>query len=205
LSKTPNTSSNKERYIFHKTGADTNGEYIEMEVSYPPNSTQPPYHYHPFQEETFEVLQGTFRTKIGDLEHTYETGGKFRVHQNTPHCMHNISGDLGCLLWQVHPAMKTQAFFETMWGLEADGKINESGVPNLLQLDVILHEYSDEFRASNPPYWIQRILFGLLSPIGKLLGYRASYSKYSSNAERGTIDSISKSTLPYPNIPDRVE
>jgi quercetin dioxygenase-like cupin family protein len=181
MSETQNDTSNQERYIFHKTGADTNGEYLEMEVSYPPHSTQPPDHYHPYQEETFEVLQGKFCTKIGDIEHTHETGEKFRVPQNTPHWMHNISDDSGCLLWQVRPAMKTQAFFETMWGLEADGKVNENGVPNLFQLAVILSEYSDEFRASSPPYWIQRMLFGLLSPIGKLLGYRASYSQYSSN------------------------
>ena len=181
MSKTLNNTSNKARYIFHKTSADTNGEYLEMEVSYPPHSTQPPYHYHPYQEETFEVLQGKFRTKIGDIEHIYETGKKYRVPKNTPHWMHNISDHQGCLLWQVCPAMKTQTFFETMWGLEADGKFSKNGVPNPLQLAVILREYSDEFRISRPPYWIQRFLFGSLSPIGKLLGYRASYSQYSSN------------------------
>jgi quercetin dioxygenase-like cupin family protein len=179
MSKTQRNQQTKQRFIFHKTAADTNGELLEMEVSYPPHSGQPPDHYHPYQEERFEVLEGRFRTKIGEVMHTYETGEKFTVPKNTPHWMHNISDEEGCLLWQVRPAMKTQAFFETMWGLEADGKVNENGVPNLLQLAVILNEYSDEFRASSPPYWIQRILFGLLSPMGKLLGYRASYLRNS--------------------------
>jgi len=105
------------------------------------------------------------------------------VPVNTPHWMHNISDEEGCLLWQVRPAMKTQAFLETMWGLEADNKSKTNGVPNILQLAVILREYSDEFRASSPSYPIQRILFAILAPIGRLLGYRARYARYSGEAE----------------------
>lgn len=168
------------RFTFHKTSADTQGEYLEMEVAYPPRSSRPPSHYHPYQEEHFEVLRGTFRVRMGDLERTYETGEKFTVPPNTHHWMHNISDQEGCLLWQIRPAMKSQAFFETLWGLEADGKTDAQGRPGLLQLAVILHEYSQEFRLTSPPDWVQRLLFGFLSPIGKLLGYRAKYARYSS-------------------------
>lgn len=173
-------NNNRGRLIIRKSGTETKGELLEMEASYPSHSAQPPYHYHPYQDEHFEVLSGKFCTKIGEVEHTYKIGEKFSVPKNTPHWMHNISDEEGSLLWQVRPAMKTQAFFETMWGLEADGKTNANGVPNILQLAVILHTYSDEFRTTNPPYLVQRILFALLSPIGKLLGYRAKYSQYSS-------------------------
>ena len=87
------------------------------------------------------------------------------------------------MLWQVRPAMKTQAFLETMWGLGTDEETNTNGLPNILQLAVILREYSDEFRASSPPYPIQRILFAILAPIGRLLGYRARYARYSGDAK----------------------
>ena len=180
MTKTQNDTL-KKRCIFHKTGADTNGEYLEMEVSYAPHSDQPPDHYHPYQEEHFEVLKGKFHTKIGCEERAYETGEKFTVPKNTAHWMQNISDEEGCLIWHVRPAMKTQGFLETMWGLEADGKTNTNGGLNLLQLAVILQEYSDEFRVPSPPFWVQRILFGLLSPIGKMIGYRVSYPQYSSN------------------------
>ena len=78
--------------------------------------------------------------------------------------------------------MKSQSFFETIWGLEADGKVNENWVPNLLQMAVILNEYSNEFRLTQPPQWIQRPLFGLLSFFGKILGYRASYPQYAQDS-----------------------
>lgn len=174
-------NAGKPAFTFHKTSADTGGEYLEMEVSYPPHSHRPPSHYHPYQEEHFEVLYGAFRVRIGDLERTYETGETFRVPPNTPHWMHNVSDQDGCLLWQVRPALKSQAFFETMWGLAADGKTDAQGRPGLLQLAVILQEYSQEFRTTRPSYWLQRILFGILSPIGRLLGYRAQYARYSND------------------------
>lgn len=75
--------------------------------------------------------------------------------------------------------MKTHAFLETMWGLNTDGKTNASGVPSLLQLAVILREYADEFRASNPPYPVQRVLFGILAPLGRLFGYQPRYERNS--------------------------
>ena len=69
-------------------------------------------------------------------------------------------------------ALNSQDFFSTMWGLVAAEEEN-SGQPNFLQLVVILADFTQEFRASSPPYFIQRIIFALLVPIGRLLGYRA--------------------------------
>lgn len=172
-------SQDGSRLTIRQSSADTGGALLEMEAVYPPNSPQPAYHYHPYQEEQFQVLQGTFRAKIGGVVHTYMPGETYTVPANTPHWMHNVSSEEGRLLWQVRPALRTQAFLETMWGLDADGKTNASGVPNLLQLAVTLHAFSDEFRASNPPYLVQRILFGVLAPLGRLRGYRATYAKAS--------------------------
>jgi quercetin dioxygenase-like cupin family protein len=176
-------STGQARLTFRKTGTDTDGELLEMEARYPPNSSQPPYHFHPYQGERFEVLQGEFRTKIDGVERSYRAGEEFIVPVNTPHWMYNTSDEEGRLLWQVRPAMKTQAFLETMWGLGTDEETNTNGLPNILQLAVILREYSDEFRASSPPYPIQRILFAILAPIGRLLGYRARYARYSGDAK----------------------
>ncbi|MBK8900553.1 MAG: cupin domain-containing protein [Anaerolineaceae bacterium] len=172
--------SDGNRLIFRQTGGDTQGKLLEMEAVYPPHSPKPPAHYHPYQEEQFQVLAGTFHAQIGDEEKTFVTGDTFSVPANTHHWMHNVSDTEGRLLWQVRPALQTQAFFETMWGLAADGKTNPQGVPNLLQLAVILRAYAAEFRPSSPPYLVQRLLFGFLAPIGRLLGYRARYDKYSS-------------------------
>jgi quercetin dioxygenase-like cupin family protein len=178
---TPVESENRHssRLTVRQSSAGTGGELLELETIYFPHSPQPPSHYHPYQEEQFMVLQGTFSTMIGGIKQAYAAGETFTVPANTRHWMHNVSDEEGRLLWQVRPALQTQAFLETMWGLQADGKTNAEGVPPFLHLAVILRAYSREFRASSPPYPVQVILFSLLAPIGKLLGYRARYDRYS--------------------------
>jgi hypothetical protein len=71
--------------------------------------------------------------------------------------------------------MRTETFFETIWGLAADGKNN----PGLLQIAVLGQAYADQFRLTSPPYGLQRALFFILAPVGRLLGYRAEYPQYS--------------------------
>ena len=77
--------------------------------------------------------------------------------------------------WQTRPALRTEAFFETVWGLAKDDKVNDKGVPGLLRAVLIAREYEDVFRLASPPWAMQRLLFGSLAPVGRLLGYRAEY------------------------------
>ena len=84
-------------------------------------------HYHPFQEEHFEVLNGMIRVEIGGQQCTYEAGDRFTVPMGTHHWMHNTGSELGKVIWQVRPAFKMETFFETLWGLAIDGKTNDNG------------------------------------------------------------------------------
>jgi hypothetical protein len=66
-------------------------------------------------------------------------------------------------------------FRETLWSLAKDGKTNEKGVPNLLQVAVIAREHAGEYRLVKPPWPVQRAIFALLAPVGKMFGYRSRY------------------------------
>ena len=52
-----------------------------------------------------------------------------------------------------------------------------------MQWAVISREYEDEIYLASPPLWVQRVRFGLLAPIGKLVGYKARYAAYSGAQE----------------------
>jgi quercetin dioxygenase-like cupin family protein len=186
--KTDYQHPNGERLIFLKTGEETNGELLEMEAVYNPESKPPPLHYHPYQEEKFEVLAGSFRVVIGEQEHQFEQGDKFTVPANTPHAMNNTSSEAGRLRWQIRPAMKSQEFFATMWGLAVDGETTVSGLPDFLQLMVIIQAYRDEFRAVKPPLIVQRILTAIFAPIGRWRCYQARYDKYSGSVRHPFSD-----------------
>jgi len=76
--------------------------------------------------------------------------------------------------------LNTEILFENLYGLATDGKTDENGVANLLQTAVALNGlHKGEIYPATPPIAIQKALFALLSPVGKLVGYRDHYPKYS--------------------------
>lgn len=175
-----------QRLIFRKTARDTGGESVEVESVYTkPSPSRPPPHYHPHQEERFEILSGEVHTRIGSEERTFGEGEVFTIPPRTPHTM--WAEEAGVRVnWQTRPALKTEAFFETLWGLARDGRVNDRGVPNLLRAALIAREYREEYRLLSPPRAVQRVLFGSLAAVGKLLGYEAHYPYGSVDNALGT-------------------
>ncbi len=55
--------------------------------------------------------------------------------------------------------------------------MNVSGLPNLLQL-AVLAPLADSY-TPHVPVPVTKLLFALLGSIGRLLGYKARYAKYS--------------------------
>jgi hypothetical protein len=153
---------------------------LEVEAVYTkPTPSRPPVHHHPRQEESFEALSGRLNVQVDGQDTTLEQGEVLIIPPGVPHEM--WAAEAGARVnWQTRPALKTEAFFETVWGLAKDGKVNDKGVPNLLRVALIAREYEDEFRLASPPWAVQRVLFGSLVPIGRLLGYRAEgpYSQH---------------------------
>jgi quercetin dioxygenase-like cupin family protein len=167
------------RLVFRQTSADTNGEAVVVDAYYPPNSSEPVDHYHPKQEEQFEVVSGKISTRVNRKPASYGPGDKFVVPKGAPHAMWNSSDEEAHVVWTTRPALKTERFFETMWGLARDGRTNSRGVPPLLHVAVIGREYWREFRLTRPAPPVQWVLFRLLAPFGKRKGYRGSYPEYS--------------------------
>ena len=164
-----------QRLVFRATARETGGELLEVESVYTkPSPSRPPDHYHPHQEEHFEVLSGALRVRVGGEERELRRGDVLVVPPATPHEMWAERGGTR-VSWRTYPALKTEAFFEILWGLARDGKTDERGAPNLLRMAVIAREYANEFRLAKPPYPVQRIVFAALALVGRLLGYRARY------------------------------
>jgi quercetin dioxygenase-like cupin family protein len=161
--------------IIRITAQDTGGELLEVESVYTkPTPSRPPVHYHPRQEERFEVLSGRLNVLVDGRERTLGEGEVLTVPPGVPHQM--WAAEAGARVnWQTRPALETEAFFETIWGLVKDGKVNDKGVPNPLRAALIAREYEDVFRLASPPWAIQRLLFGSLALVGRLLGYQAEY------------------------------
>jgi len=92
----------------------------------------------------------------------------------------NVDGGESVLRVELRPALETEVFFETFFGLARDGKTNAQGIPGLLQIAGAYSELGDSCpQVVKPPLFIQRLLFRLLAPVGRALGRLAVYRSYS--------------------------
>ena len=169
---------NGQSILFLQTAKDSAGKILEMEASWQPHSQKPPDHYHPFQEEQFEVITGELTIKIDGQIILLKAGDWIQIGKNIPHAMWNDSNNVTVVNWKVFPAMNTEHLLELGMGLANDGKINKKGMPHILQIAVMANRFGDVFRLSKPPFVIQKIFFTILSPFAWLAGFKASYKKY---------------------------
>lgn len=126
--------------VFTATATSTNGTYVEIEATYPPNSAKPPLHLHPSQTEEFEILAGSMRVIRGDESFTVEQGDKFSVAPGTPHQMW-ARDDGAVLRWKTTPAMGTGELFCAMWAAARDNE----WTPTPMQLFEAVSQFPDEF------------------------------------------------------------
>jgi mannose-6-phosphate isomerase-like protein (cupin superfamily) len=113
-------------------------EILEMEAAYDGSAGLPPEHFHPRQDERFEVLEGAVRAIIGGRERRYEPGDSFEVPAGTPHQM--AAEGPTRMRWEVRPALRTAEFFERLYG-EGDDSARSAESP-----EAFLAEFADEIR-----------------------------------------------------------
>ncbi len=164
------------RTVFRKTAEETSGELLEVDWIGEPGWTTGPDHVHPYQEERFEVLSGKLGLRVGGVERVHGTGDVIVAPAGSAHAAWNAGDDDVHVLVDFRPALRTELAFETLAGLARDGKTNRAGAPkDPLRLALILREYEDEIYFVRPPLYVQRVIFGALAKVARLLGYRAEH------------------------------
>jgi quercetin dioxygenase-like cupin family protein len=168
-----------ERIVFRRRSRETAGALMEMTLYLGPSGFIATPHVHPFQEERFEISGAPAMFRVGSEERLYQPGEVVSVPAGTPHVWWNPGDSEVTTLIQFRPALDTETFFETFFGLARDGKVNKKGLPNPLQMMVLARAYNREMQL---PRSRQRVLYPvsmLLAPLGRALGYRARYDRYS--------------------------
>jgi quercetin dioxygenase-like cupin family protein len=113
-----------------RTGAETDGELLEMEATYAGEGPPPPEHLHPHQEERFVVLKGSVRARIDGAERVYLMGERFVIPAGTAHTI--SATEPARIRWEVRPALRTAEFFVRLYGSGAG--------------EGFLEEFAEEFR-----------------------------------------------------------
>ena len=165
-----------ERFTFLETAEDTGGGYVRIELRVEPRGFVAAPHVHPRIEETFQILSGTFAFVVDGEERRVGAGEGATIRAGTPHAWWNSSDEEGVAIVEFRPALNTEGFFETFFGLAQDGKVDpKTGLPSMLWLAVILRSYRDFLHLAKPPLFVQRAVFTPLAALARLLGRRVPY------------------------------
>src|SRR6266508_2450801 len=146
-------------------------EVLEVEGSYGPGGKPPPVHYHPAQDEHFEVLEGSVRAKVGGEERDLAKGGVLDIPGGTPHQMWNPGSEPARVLWQTRPALRTEEWFRAIDALHREGRVGKHGRPGPLAFGAFLSEYDDIFRLAGPRPLVKGAV-AFLGSLGRARGYQ---------------------------------
>lgn len=176
------------RILLCKTEVETGGTGFELEYFIQPHAGRESVgHLHQWWTEQFEILSGSARYVLGGKELTAPPGAVLLFPPNITHIHPWNDGAHELHMRQIdrfdHPSpaavRDTLNVYATLYGLARAGKVNKAGLPNPLQLAVMLHRLQRHggYIAGIPPV-VQRGLFGGLAGIGRVLGYQPSYPTY---------------------------
>jgi quercetin dioxygenase-like cupin family protein len=170
--------TNDNSYEFIETAKDSNGERVVMRGTVYSKGPNVPNHIHTLQEETFEVLSGKLTILENGMTRVLSAGEKVTFPKHKPHNHYNNHDEAVTYIQTVTPALDMDYFVETLLGLAADGK-TKNGKYGLVQELVVLKYLDSKSFLADIPISVQKVLMNIVAPIGRLMGYRAIYKKYS--------------------------
>lgn len=170
-----NPGGGENRIVFTKTAQQTGGEVFGLEVYIRAGAPGTPEMVHPLQDESFEILSGSLNFRVGGQERRLGPGETLLIPKGTPHRWWNASDEETHALVELRPALRSEELFANIYGISSE----TGSFSNPLQMAVLINEHFDEGHLTRPPLPVQKIMFGTLAPLGRLLGYRAHYPKYS--------------------------
>ena len=144
---------------------------LVVEARWGAGGSAPPGHFHPAQDEHFEVLEGRLSVRVDGSERTLEPGDAIDIPRGTVHQMWNAGEQPARALWRTEPAGRTAEWFAALDGLQQSGRVGRDGMPSALAFGAYLTEYSDVFRLGGPQLLLRPAL-AVLGAVGRLRGYR---------------------------------
>lgn len=148
---------------------------LEVEAIYRASGKPPPGHWHPAQDEHFEVVEGGLYVRLGGTERDLAAGDTLDVPRMTVHQMWNPASTPARVRWITTPPGRTEQWFREIHELQVAGKTSRSGAPSPLAMGALLSEYSDVFRLAGPDLLLRPAVAGL-GLVSRLTGNRPAHA-----------------------------
>jgi len=121
----------------------------------------------------FHITSGRITLRVDGKERVSGPGEQVTIPPGTPHVWWNSGDDELRVILDFRPAGRFAEVITTFFAMAVAGKTNARGLPkDVLQMGVTLAEYRNVIYGTTPPRAVQRALFAVIAPLGRLLGYR---------------------------------
>lgn len=155
------------------TFVEIDEDLLRIETVNPPSDEREPLHVHPRQESGAELVSGSLVFEVAGVRTRLAPGDSISIPAKTPHRFWNEGTEDARAIQYMRPALASADFFETLFALAAEDKLDAGGMPRPLQLAVMIPEFGEEIRPVGVPWPLLRAVALLLRPLARARGYRA--------------------------------
>lgn len=165
-----------ERIVIRVSGKETDGQLLVFDLYLPPGGHVPAQHVHPSQEESFTVLSGRMRFRMGPLglrAILAAPGDSVRIKPGTAHWFGNPGAQMSHARVEVRPALRMQELFEMTEAIGGDNSGQPGQRQRISDLARVVLEFQREIAVPNAPAFLVRIFLTPLAWIGRRRASRA--------------------------------
>jgi len=146
--------------LLRPSGADCPDGDIVFDVTGEPRGFITYPHVHADQVESFEVISGAMKLRLGGRggTHVIREGGRATVPAGVVHRQMSAGRGRSRVRVRVSPAGPTENFLRRLGELSATGQFNRVGLPRALAGAQLIRDFGDTGRAAFPPAAVQRLM-----------------------------------------------
>lgn len=157
---------------FLRRADQTTGAVLEWEHILAPGARVPRDHVHKVQRESFEILSGKARVRLGKETLELHPGDAIEIPPGMAHGLRNDTEEELRVRCELTPAGRTEEYFAIVCALAANGKVTRSGIPGALRLARISRSLGMEDYLVGLPIPLQQASIATLAGMARLLGLR---------------------------------
>lgn len=147
-----------EQITFLQSTAETNGEFLYIEVALPPLGKGPPLHAHDAFVEEFEVVEGILTVTVEKTKQELHKGDLLVAPIGTKHTFTNAHNEPVTFRVKLIPGVYFEESACIHYGLMDDGLTDDKGNPKTLAHTALILTMQNTLVAGIP-LGLQRLLF----------------------------------------------
>ncbi|HTZ91244.1 MAG TPA: cupin domain-containing protein [Streptosporangiaceae bacterium] len=166
-----------EEIVIVRSAAETGGQVLDWELRLAPGGRVPSSHVHPGQRETFTVLDGRMRFRVGWRRFVAGPGQRVAVPPGAVHHFANAGQVTARVAVESRPALRMEELLETAAALAQDQHRAGRALPRPLDLALFMTEFEDEVAAPYLPRSAVRLVMRRLARSARTRGLDAAYQR----------------------------